>query len=199
MQEKLQIKHCKNSKVIKPNKPLYFYHLVDKNSDLTKGILSLKYMYDHHQEELFAKYTLKYQDRVAQELKKDPQTLIKEDYLTWFNHQRGKNGASYIYFFRYPPTTDLGNHMQDILKDKDIYCIDINDEKLRQNILDIFYGYDVNTKKSLDQTYYDNVTKEEYFAHYQDNIAMNFSTINHIAIMFKEDYCPMSFIKKVNK
>ena len=89
--------------------------------------------------------------------------------------------------------------MQDILKDKDIYCIDINDEELRQNILDIFYGYDVNTKKSLDQTYYENVTKEEYFAYYQDNITMNFSTINHIAIMFKEDYCPMSFIKKVNK
>ena len=31
----------------KNKKPLYFYHVIDKNADIKKGILSLKYMYDN--------------------------------------------------------------------------------------------------------------------------------------------------------
>ena len=42
------------------DKPLYFYHLVDKNADMSKGIISLQYMYDNKMDDLFDKNIIKY-------------------------------------------------------------------------------------------------------------------------------------------
>lgn len=36
-----------DQKIIKTNEPLYFYHLVNKDADMNKGLLSLQYMYDN--------------------------------------------------------------------------------------------------------------------------------------------------------
>ena len=46
------------------DKPLYFYHLVDKNADMSKGIISLQYMYDNKMDDLFDKNIIKYKDRI---------------------------------------------------------------------------------------------------------------------------------------
>ena len=48
-----------------------------------------------------------------------------------------------------------------------------------------------------DKKYYEEVSCKEYFSMYDDSLGMNFSTINHIAIVFKDDYCPIEFLEKV--
>ena len=54
------------------NKPLYFYHIVDRDADLSVGLLSLKYMYDHKMFVEFDEYADKYR-----ELKSITNVLLK--------------------------------------------------------------------------------------------------------------------------
>ena len=44
----------------------------------------------------------------------------------------------------------------------------------------------------------ENIKEEEYFKNYNDNNAAVFSTINHIGIAFKNDYCPADYIEKID-
>lgn len=183
----------------------YFYHLVNKDADLSKGLLSLQYMYDNNMDDMFFKYVEKYKDRITNywniEEYKDKENLTKEDYINALNIFRGPYGSKYIYFFKYPPYKELGPNMENILKYKDIYRIDLNNKDVLSKIEDIFYGYDLSNSdnKLLDKEYYDNVGIEEYFSKYDDNSKMNFASLNHIAISFKDGYIPIELLERVEE
>lgn len=197
-------KYIETQKLIKTNKPLYFYHLINKDADMTNGIISLEYMYNNKMFELFDKNVCKYKDRILNDWKiekyKGKVDLTREEYLDALNIFRGKYGTNYIYFFRYAPYKMLGNKINELSKYKDIYRININDEEVQKHIIDIFYGYDMSNSdnKLLDKKYYEDITKEEYFSKYDDSIIMNFSKLNHISISFKNGNCPLEFLEKVN-
>ena len=191
-------------KLIKLNTPLYFYHLINKDSDLSNGLISLQYMYNNKMYDLFDKNVVKYKNRIINDwnIKKyqGKDTLTREEYIDGLNIFRGKYGSSYIYFFKYPPYKELGNKMKEILKYKDIYRININDEEVMKNIKDIFYGYDMSNSenKLLNKEYYEKVTQKEYFSKYDDSLEMNFSRLNHIGISFINDKCPIEYFEKVD-
>lgn len=197
-------KYIETQKLIKIDKPLYFYHLVNKESDISKGLISLKYMYDNKLYDLFDKNVLKYKDRILNdwniEKYKGKSNLTREDYMDALNIIRGEYGADYIYFFRYPPYKELGKKINELSKYKDIYRIDINDPFIQKNIIDIFYGYDLSNSgnKLLDKSYYENINEQDYFSKYDDSIEMNFSTLNHIGISFKNGICPINYLEKVD-
>lgn len=196
--------YIETQKLIKTNQPLYFYHLVDKSANLSPGLLSLQYMYDHQMNDLFTKNTSKYQNRITStwNIKKyqGKNTLTNEEYLDALNIFRGQYGSNYIYFFRYPPFKTLGQKIQELAKYKNIYRINLNDEKLQKHTVDIFYGYDMSNSdnKLLDKSYYENISKQDYFAKYDDTLPMNFQTLNHIGIAFKDGYCPLEFLEEVD-
>ncbi len=195
-------KYMETQKLIKLNKPLYFYHLIDKDADVSKGICSLQYMYDNNMYDLFDKSALKYKDRITNywniDKYKGRDTLSREEYIDALNIFRDKYGSRYIYFFKYPPDIRLGPRMAEILKYKDIYRININDEDVMKHIKDIFYGYNMSSSDNylLDRKYYENISKEDYFAPYDDSLEMNFSRLNHIAIAFDNDKCDFRFLEK---
>lgn len=195
--------YCENSKLIKLNEPLYFYHVIDKDSDISKGILSLQYMYDNKLYELFDKNVDKYKDRITNDWNidkyKNKKYLTREEYIDGLNIFRGDYALSYIYFFRYPLYKELGSKIEELLKYKDIYAININDEEIQKNIVDIFYGYEnsLSDNKLLDKKYYEDITEYEYFKNYDDSKKINFASLNHIGIVFKDNYCPLRFINKV--
>lgn len=186
------------------NKPLYFYHIVDKKADLSVGLLSLKYMYDHEMFAEFDEYVDKYRERIVGSWQiekyqnRAPESLTREEIIDALKLFRGENGPSYIYFFRYPLYDGLGKKIENLLKVKDIYQIDINDQKTIAKIKEIFYGYDMSNddNEQLNKEYYERVSEQEYFSKYDDDLPMNFATLNHIAIAFVDDYCPMEFLKK---
>lgn len=199
--------YCTNSKLMKLNEPFYFYHVVDKDANLSLGLLSLQYMYDHQLLELFDKSSNKYRKGIVSywELDKykgiNSSSLTREEILDALKLFRGEYASSYIYFFRYPPYASLGSKMEEMLKKKDIYQININDEEVQKNILDIFYGYENNhgDSKKLTREYYENIEEQEYFQNYEDSEERNFARLNHIAIAFSKDYCPISFLEKISK
>ena len=96
-------------------------------------------MYDHKMYDLFDKNVLKYKSRILNEwniekcVKKN--SLKREEYIDALNIFRGEYGSSYIYFFRFAPYKDLGCKMRELSKYKDIYRININDEKVQKNII----------------------------------------------------------------
>ena len=200
-------KHCENQKLIKVNNPLYFYHVINKDADISRGIFSLKYMYDNELFDLFDKNVQKYKKRIVNNwniskyTNRDENSLTREEIIDALNIFRGKYGASYLYFFRYPLYEELGIKIKELLRVKDIYRININDEEIQKNIKDIFYGYDLSESdnKLLDKDYYEKVTKEEYFSKYDDNLEMNFKSLNHISISFENDFCPCEFLEKLEE
>jgi len=188
-------------------KPLYFYHVVNKNSNMSLGLLSLQYMYNNKQYDLFDKYSEKYKKRIVKDWNIEKyqnrveSSLTREEILDALNIYRGPYGTSQIFFFRYPPKPSLGPKVAELLKYKDIYRIDINNPKTQKYIKDIFYGYEEShsDNKKLDRQYYENITEEKYFAKYDDKIPMNFMKLNHISIAFKEEYCPIAIIEKLKE
>lgn len=195
--------YIETQQLVKLNKPLYFYHLIDKNCDMSTGILSLQYMYDNFMYDLFDKSVHKYIDRITGgwniEKYRNKSSLSRKEIMDALRIFRGNYGCSYIYFFRYAPYSELGNRMKELLKYKDIYRININDEEVLKSINDIFYGYDMSNSDNsvLDKSYYENVSVTEYFSKYVDSLKINFSTLNHIGIAFKENYCPIKFLEKI--
>ena len=196
--------YIEKQNLVKTNKPFYFYHLINKDVDMTNGIISLQYMYDHQLFALFDKNALKYLDRITNDWNidkyKGKNNLTREEYIDALNAFRGKWGANYIYFFKYAPYKNMGNKIKELSKYKDIYRININDEEIQKQIADIFYGFDMNNSdnQQLDREYYENVSKEKYFCQYDESIEMNFSRINHIGIRFKNGNCPLKFLEKVD-
>lgn len=196
--------YIETQKLMKINKPFYFYHLVNKNVDMSNGLLSLQYMYDNKMYDLYDKNVLKYKDRILNDWDikkyKGKSNLTREEYMDALNIFRGKYGSNYIYFFRYPPYKNLGNKINELSKYKDIYRININDEEVQKSITDIFYGYDMSDsdQQLLNRKYYENISEEEYFSKYDDTLSMNFSTLNHIGISFQNGYCPSQFLEQIN-
>ena len=196
-------KYIETQKLIKLNKPLYFYHLVSKKANMTNGLISLQYMYDNKMYNLFDHNISKYKNRILTEWGitkyKAKKQLTRNQYIDALNIFRGEHGSNYIYFFKYPPYKSLGNKIKTLSKYKDIYRININDEELQKLIIDIFYGYDMSNSdnKKLTKKYYEKVTKEEYFSQYDDKVEMNFSKLNHIGISFKNGNCPLKFLEKI--
>ena len=184
-------------------KPLYFYHLapkgIDKNS---KGLYSLQYLYDHKMYDLFDKYTDKYRYRICYlwgYSNKKPYELTREEVIKYIKKFRDDDQLDEIYFFRFPPYYELGDHMKQILENKDIYRIDINDPHTKTYIKDIYWGTDGSQKDNieLDREYYVNVGQNDYFRRYNDKSQMNFASLNHISIKFKDGYCPFHLLTKV--
>lgn len=187
------------------NESFYFYHLVNKDVDLSKGLFSLKYMYDYQMFDLFEKNSTKYRKRIVKDwniLKysnRDESSLSYEEIMDAIDLFRGEGGCSYIYFFRYPPYEGLGERMKGILKYKDIYRIDINNEEVKRHIKKIFWGYEGShsDNRCLDRSYYENIGYDEYFSKYEDSLVMNFANLSHIGIVFKDDFCPAEFLEKI--
>lgn len=198
-------KFAEKGTIIRLNEPLYFYHLVNKNANLNIGLLSLQYMFDHNLYHLFDQSVSKYKERIVngwnkKYLGRDKNSLTREEILDALTLFRGSYGANYIYFFRYPPYKELGPNMEEVLKYKDIYRIDIHDETIQKYFLDIDYGYEQSHSdhQKLDKDFYETITKQNYFSDYNDNDDMIFKSLNHIGIAFKDGYCPISILKKVS-
>lgn len=129
--------YMETQKLIKLNKPLYFYYLVDKNSSLQEILTSQK------------RYKL----------------------------------------LKYPLHKELGPNISNILKEKDIYRMNINDEQLIKNMRDIDYG-------ELTKEYYEQVTEEEYFKKYDDNLNI-YESLNYITIEFINNNYLLEFFEKL--
>ena len=181
---------------------LYFYHLVPKDANISLGLISPRYMYEHRMYNLFDNSMEKYIYRIQNSWGngyafKDPNNPTRKEIIDGLKRYRGKYALDYIYFFRYPPTKDLGKNMETILEYKDIYRIDLNDPALP--IKEIFWGYWMSNSdnRKLTRKYYEEVSEDEYFMYYNDNTKMNFAALNHIGIAFKDGYCPYKFLTKI--
>ena len=187
------------------NNHFYFYHYAPKKLNGSKGIISPKYMYDNNMTDLFHKATDKYRDRLVNGWEyypnKKPEELTDEEIINGINKfRKSTNGLSQIYFFKYKLYPELGPKIKEFLKTHDCYRIDLNDSKTKALITDIDWGYDFSNSDNtiLDKSYYENISKEEYFSKYNDQATINFAAMNHISITFKNNYCPMSILTKVS-
>ena len=184
--------------------PLYFYHMCNKDADLSDGLISLEYMYKNGMTDLFIKNSDKYRDRLCNGWNiypdKDPDDLTAKEIYEGIKKFRGKDGNKYIYFFKYPPYKELNKAFVDIYKEKDIYRIDINDPSLKKIILDIDYGYiDSNSDNDpLSVEYYESITPDDYFGHFNpDPNGPLFATLHHIGIATKTGNIPKKYLTKV--
>lgn len=183
----------------------YFYHFAPKNIDTKLGLLSPQYMYDHGMTELFRKSTDKYRDRIVGGWNiypnKNPEDLTDKEIIKANNlFRKSDKGLSYIYFFKYPPYEELGPKMKMFIETHDIYRINIDDPKVKSCIKEIFWNNDMSHSdgKKLDEKYYRSINPTDYFKKYNDNSKLNFASLNHIGIRFKDDYCPISLLEKVS-
>lgn len=190
---------------IKIDNHFYFYHFAPKNINTNTGILSPKYMYEHNMSDLFKKSTDKYRDRLVNGWgyykDKNPEDLTDKEIFDGINKFReSDSGLSYIYFFRYPPYENLGPKMKVFLKTHDCYRIDLNNPEVKKYIDEIYWGTDMSHSdgKKLDENYYRNISSNDYFKRYNDSSKINFAALNHIAIRFKNDYCPINLLEKIN-
>ncbi len=191
--------------IIKLNEPLYFYHLVNKNTNINMGLFSLQYMYEHKLYDLFDQSVSKYKEQIVngwnkKYLGRNKNSLTREEILDALTLFRGPYGTKYIYFFRFPPYKELGPNTEAVLNTKDIYQIDIHDETIQKYFLDIDYGYEQShpDHRKLNKSFYETVTKYDYFSGYDDNENMIFKPLNCIGVAFKDGYCPISILEKMN-
>lgn len=190
--------------------PLYFYHLVPKGAKLSPGITSLKYQYKTGDMKSFIKNSLKYRVRLCTSwgiYDKKPDSLTPTEIIEGIEKFRGPNGANYIYLFRFPPYMNLGKHMGDVLRFKDIYRIDIaklieDGIILKNEIKDVQSGYDPSSRPNVTNTtfsrYY-SMTVPSYFKNYNDQTTGPlFGTIDHIGISPRMGYIPKKYCKKID-
>lgn len=185
-------------------RPMYFYHLFPKNIVMDdKGLKTPEYvLIDEKNEKLYLKMVDKYRNRLCGDWgiypDKDPAKLTALDIYRGLNiYRKSSRGNNRIYFFRYAPTPDMGPNMKNILKDKVIVRIDINDKETKKYINDINWGKwptkDGKTRE-LNKSLYNKISKEMYFAKYDDNAVPLFGSINHISIDPSEGYLPTSLL-----
>lgn len=188
--------------IVGSNQPLYFYHMVDSGANLSKGLLSLGYMY-HHSESLFLKNASKYRDRLCNGWDiypgRDPKSLTAEEIYEGIKKFRNEDNLNSIYFFRYPPYSSLDKRFDRLYKYKKLYRININDTKVKSIIKNINYGWiDSNTYSDpLDRKYYETISPEDYFNNFDPDKGLLFSTLHHISIEVKNGYIPMRLLEEV--
>ena len=187
------------------HKPMYFYHMIDKSVKLDdKGLKTPDYVLTkEHDEDLYLKMTEKYRYRLTHGWNiypdKKPEDLTSDQVYDGINQfRKSKRGNNQIYMFRYPPYKELGPHMADLLKDKEIYAFDINDPNNQKYINAIDWGWDgSNTdNEKLNRQWYENISKEDYFKKYDDNGKPLFAPLNHISIDPSKGFLPLSCLQK---
>jgi ribosomal protein S18 acetylase RimI-like enzyme len=187
------------------HKPMYFYHMIDRSVKLDdKGLKTPDYVLTkEHDEDLYLKMTEKYRYRLTHGWNiypdKKPEELTSDQIYDGINQfRKSKRGNNQIYMFRYPPYKELGPHMADLLKDKEIYAFDINDPNNQKYINAIDWGWDgSNTdNKKLHRQWYENISKEDYFKKYDDNGKPLFAPLNHISIDPSKGFLPLSCLQK---
>ena len=190
------------STTVGANQPLYFYHMVDSGANLSKGLLSLGYMY-HHSKPLFLKNASKYRNRLCDGWGiypgRDPKSLTAEEIYEGIKKFRNEDNLNSIYFFKYPPYSSLGKRFDRLYKYKKLYRININDTKVKSIIKNINYGWvDSNTYNDpLDRKYYETISPEDYFNNFDPDKGLLFSTLHHISIEVKNGYIPMKLLEEV--
>jgi ribosomal protein S18 acetylase RimI-like enzyme len=179
-----------------------WYHLVPKGADVSTGILSPWYMATHNKEEMLPGALDKYRARlVSKDFNiypgRDPESLTVDEIIDGLNKMRGEYGDRCIYMFRYPPHYGMGKTMDGILAAKDLYEIDLNKVN---DIEYIDYGrmFSHGDGEPLTKEYYDTISPEEYFAHYDDTIGMVFSRLNHISVATTSGYIPKKALRKIS-
>ena len=188
--------------IVGANQPLYFYHMVDSGANLSKGLLSLGYMY-HHSKPLFLKNASKYRDRLCNGWDiypgRDPKSLTAEEIYEGIKKFRNEDNLNSIYFFKYPPYSSLDKRFDRLYKYKKLYRININDTKVKSIIKNINYGWiDSNTGNDpLDRKYYETISPEDYFNNFDPDKGPLFSTLHHISIEVKNGYIPMRLLEEV--
>ena len=185
-------------------KPLYFYHLIDKNANIkNNGIISLEYMWQNNMIDLFKKSTDKYRYRLCNGWNiypnRKPESLTLEEIYKGLILFRGKYGTQYIYLFKYHPYKNLDKDIKDILKYKKIYRIDLNNSKIQKIITDIYYNYNNSNSddKKLDRNYYENISIDDYFNNFNPSNPLKFASLNHIGLATKEFRIPYEFLEEV--
>ena len=190
------------STTVGANQPLYFYHMVDSGANLSKGLLSLGYMY-HHNKPLFLKNASKYRNRLCDGWGiypgRDPKSLTAEEIYEGIKKFRNEDNLNSIYFFKYPPYSSLDKRFDRLYKYKKLYRININDTKVKSIIKNINYGWiDSNTYNDpLDRKYYETISPEDYFNNFDPDKGLLFSTLYHISIEVKNGYIPMRLLEEV--
>ena len=205
-QKTLSINESKKSS----HKPMYFYHVIDKNVKLdNKGLKSPEYMLKvEKNEELYLKMTNKYRNRLVSEdgwniyPGKDPDELTADEIFDGINtFRKDSRGNNQIYMFRFPPTRDLGKNMAKTLEGKKVYAFDINDPDNQKYIHKINWGFEgsYTGNKELDKDWYQNISYEDYFSKYNDKGPMLFAPLNHISIDPQRGYLPLSSLIPVKE
>ena len=181
-------------------KPLYFYHLAPKGIK-GKGLYSLQYLYDHKMYDLFDKYTDKYRYIICYlwgYSNKKPYELTREEVMKYIKRYRESDGDE-IYFFRFPPYMELNKskYIQDLLDNKEIYRIDLNDNKTQRHIKEIYWGNtgDTTDSSELNRDYYENINQDEYFKNYR--LTSNINSLAYITVKFNNGYCPFDLLTRV--
>ena len=192
-------------------KPLFFYHMVPKKANISKGLLAPYAMNKFGMEKELSFSLDKYRNRLVDTdawniyPNRDPKSLSNEEILNGINQfRKSEDGSKYIYFFRYPPYKELGKNMETILKSKDIYRINLNDKELQKQILDISWGWiGSNTdNQAVNKKWYETIKPEKYFSVYNDNPKNGtplFAPLVHIGIAFKNGICQRKFLTKINQ
>lgn len=190
------------------NEPLYFYHLIPKGSDVSKGLLSPYALLKAGEQELAARAVDKYRVRLCSGWgiypNKKPNDLTLDEIMAGLEKFRGVGGTKQIYFFRFPPTRELGRNMRQLLQGKDIYRINLNDMELNRYIEAIDWGYvgSHTDNPRYNRTFYETIKPKEYFSKYNDNPTDGtplFAPLAHIGITFKNGICPRKFLTLVSK
>lgn len=181
-----------------------FYHLVPKKADIDAlGLVSPEYaLAELNDEKLFHKMTDKYRDRLTRAWGiypgRNPESLTDEEIISGLEKVRGKGGANRIYFFKYAPTKTLGPNMTKVLKNKDIYELDLNNPEVKKLIKKIDWGREGSSPsgKKLSEQYYKQVSLEDYVTAYNDNQNPLFAGLNHISVEPINGYIPKKYLKK---
>lgn len=191
--------------IISNRESLEFYHLSPINMIPNNMIVSLEYYYINNKR-LYKKYSDKYRNRIVNEWKiitnKLPEELTLEEIHKAINIFREDNidGNNRIYLFRYLPYKELGDNMEKVLENKRAFKIDIENNKVRLYIKSIDWGYWMSDSRNrkLNRHYYNNVSEDEYFKYYNDSDNTLFKSLNHIAIIPKNNTIPLNILEEVD-
>lgn len=167
-------------------KPLVFYHFAPK--DVTE-LMTPEYAYSVLKDKaLYRKMTDKYRGRLTGVWNvypgRDPESLTDEEVYAGLEKVRGKGGNNRIYFFRYAPYASLGPRMKAFLKARKAFELNLDDPEVRKKIKNIDWGREGSSPdgKALNEAYYRNVSKKDYFKNYDDSAPLNFAALNHISV-----------------